>query len=560
MPTLYMLQGPDKGHNFEVNHTPVLIGRNSPDVPLTDNTISRRHAELTREDDVWSIRDLNSANGTYVNGVKLAQKMALKQGDQVRCGSTLIVFGGDQIRGIAGDLGGSLRIDEDGNIVESSIVATVASMDDSVIMAGPEASDAVGNLRLLYELSTTISTIFDREQLLEKVMDMIFDNLPADRGFILFKSETDGELIPEVVRYRSKEHSGKITISHTIVNHAIDNNEGVICTNAMRDPRFSKGESVHDFSIHSALCVPITIRDQNIGVIYVDTTMATNTYAAGQLRLLTAIGFQTGLALEHARLYQAGVQAERMAEAGETVAYLSHGIKNILQSLQASADLVEMGLTRNKMEVARKGWGIMRRNLARIHNLVLNMLAFSKVRQPNRVMTQLNLLITETVEMLTSLADDKQVALLMDLDDQMPAVAIDPDGIQQVLLNLILNAISAVEERHGVITVKAMYEAKSSYVVMTIHDNGKGIEPEQQQRLFTPFESNKGQGGTGLGLAVVKKLVEEHEGEVTLSSKPNEGTTFTIRIPTEGMPVADSGGTAGPGLKGRDRKWIFPRR
>ena len=548
MPTLSILQGPDKGHSFDVERDVILIGRDSPDVPLSDNTLSRRHAELRRENGAWRIQDLNSSNGTHVNGVKLAGSLTVdvKAGDQIRCGTTLLVFGNLNRSGIAGDPGGSLRIDEDGNIVESAIMTTVPSMDDSVIIAGPETSNAVGNLRLLYELSTAISSVFDRQQLLDRVMDMIFDNFPADHGFVLVREEEDAELVPQVARYRRKEHTGEIAISHTIVDHVMSRQEGVICSNAMRDPRFAKGKSVHDFSIHSALCVPITVRSRNIGVIYIDTTVATHTYAPEQLRLLAAVGFQTGLALEHARLYQAGVKAERLAATGETVAYLSHGVKNILQSLQSAVDMVELGLNKNKLDVAKKGWGILHRNMTRVQNLVLNMLAFSKVRKPKRVLTQFNQAVIETLEMLGTYADEKKVYLIPELDDDVPAIAVDPDGMQQVILNLILNAVDAVEPEEGNVTVKTEYEVDAGVLVLKVIDNGKGIAAENIGGIFDAFNSQKGQGGTGLGLAVVKKIVEEHKGTVEARSKQGEGTTFVVRIPASTEEL-DSGGTAGPG-------------
>jgi two-component system, NtrC family, sensor kinase len=546
VPTLYVLQGPDKGRTFEVSNSPTLIGRNSPDLPLVDNTISRRHAELLLHDDVWTIRDLNSANGTYVNGVKVSISLDLKQGDQIRCGTTLIVFGDVRSRGVAGEPGGSLQIDEDGKLVESSIMATTPSMDDSVIIAAPETSNAVGNLRLLYELSNAISSIFDRQQLLDRVMDIIFDNFPAERGFILLRDEHTNELKPVVVRYRSDEYSGQITVSHTIVNHAITHKEGVICSNAMRDPRFAKGKSVQNYAIQSALCVPINIRDRNMGVIYVDATVATHTYAAEQLRLLTAIGFQTGLALEHARLYQSGVQAERLAAAGETVAYLSHGIKNILQSLQSAADMVELGLKKDKIDLARKGWAILERNLNKVQNLVLNMLAYSKVRKPNLVMTQLNTIIEETVEMLTSQADEKHVAIISDLDDHLPAVSLDPDGIQQAVLNLVLNALDAVQPDKGVITIRTRYESQTHDAVLEVQDNGVGISDEHINSIFRPFHSTKGHGGTGLGLTVVKKIIEEHNGRITVQSRSGEGSSFTLYLPSQQATAVDSSRTAGP--------------
>ena len=546
MPTLYILQGPDKGHTFDVTHAPTVIGRNSPDLPLTDNTVSRRHAELTQQNSTWVITDLNSANGTYVNGVKVSGGLQVKQGDQIRCGTTLLVFGGVRAGGLVGVPGGALRIDAEGNLTESEIMATVPSLDDSVIIAGPETSNAVGNLRLMYELSTAINSIFDLQQLLEKVMDIIFDNLPADRGFVLFKETDHQELEPVVVRRRTKEDTGEITVSHTIVDHVMAHQEGVICSNAMRDPRFAKGKSVQDYGIRSALCVPITVREHNIGVIYVDCTVATHTYAADQLRLLTAIGFQTGLAVEHARLYQTGVQAERLAAAGETVAYLSHGIKNVLQTLQSAADTVEMGLDKNKIDTVKKGWSMQRRNLARIQNLVLNMLAFSKVRQPNLELTQLNQAVSETVEMLTSQADEKNVALIADLAEEMPAISIDPDGVQQILLNLALNALDAVQPDQGVVTVRTAYDDSKNEAILSVSDNGQGIEANKLSGIFHAFSSTKGQGGTGLGLAVVKKIVAEHDGTVNVSSQPGEGTTFTIRIPASGKGPIDSDSTAGP--------------
>ena len=555
MPRLVILRGPDKGRTFEVNDSSTLVGRDSPDLPLEDNTISREHAELFQDNGTWNIRDLNSANGTYLNGVKISGSLTLKEGDQIRCGTTVIVFGGSAGSGVAGELGaGSLRIDADGNLIESAIMTSVPSNEDSVILAGPEASNAVGDLRVLYALSGAISSIFDQQQLLEKVMDMVFDTLPAERGFILLEEEEGDELTPAVVRYRSEEHSGEIAVSHTIVNHCMEKQEGVLCSNAMRDPRFAKGKSVHDYAIHSALCVPISVRDRKIGVIYVDSTVATHTYVGDQLRLLTAMGLQTGMALENAHLYQAGVQAERLAAAGETVAYLSHGIKNILQGLQSAVDMVQLGLDKNKLDVAKKGWRILHRNMTNIQNLVLNMLAFSKARKPDLALTQLNQAVNDTVEMLTSQADEKGVALITDLDDALPAISVDAEGIQQVLLNLVLNGLDAVAGGTGVVTIKTEYEQETDEAILSVGDNGAGIEPAQLSNIFEAFHSSKGQAGTGLGLAVVKKIVGEHKGRVSVTSQPGEGTVFAVKIPAGQLRGPDSGGTA---ESTRKRWWLL---
>jgi len=221
---------------------------------------------------------------------------------------------------------------------------------------------------------------------------------------------------------------------------------------------------------------------------------------------------------------------------------------------------VEIGLNKNKIDTAKKGWTILHRNMTRIQNLVLNMLAFSKVREPNRSMTQVNSVLTECIELLSTQADEKNIALVADLDEQMPAVPIDADGIQQVILNLLLNALGAVEEKRGIITIKAFFEELDSEVIIVISDNGMGIDEEQIQRIWTPFESNKGHGGTGIGLAVVKKIIEEHKGRVKVASEVDVGTTFTIVLPTVDVYVTGSGGTHGPGLHSQEKEWLFPRR
>src|SRR5262249_38376683 len=157
-----------------------------------------------------------------------------------------------------------------------------------------------------------------------------------------------------------------IAVSNTIIQHVIARKEGVLSSDAMTDARFSKGKSVHNLSIRSAICVPIPGRDRILGVIDIDSLVANFTYTKDQLRLLTAIGQVTGMAMENTRLYQENVQRERLAAAGETVASLSHSIKNILQGMRGGADVVEAALRKNSLDEARVGWKMLERNLDKV--------------------------------------------------------------------------------------------------------------------------------------------------------------------------------------------------
>src|SRR5438105_4500239 len=375
------------------------------------------------EDTSWMLKDLGSANGTWINGQRIERTATLKLGDQIRVGRTILVFGAQP--GVSRARGGDVRLTgQDG--MDSSIMHTVPSNDDSMVLAVPEpAAAAMANLKLLYQLNASLGSSFDMEQVLEVVMDLVFEHVKADRGIILALDEKRNELIPKVVRTRDEGGGGnghdngkpedkaaaaeKIHASRTIINYVIENGEGVLSSNAMTDARFSKGKSVHNLGIRSALCVPIKARrldgkdgDEIVGVIYIDSSVKNYTYAPEQLRLLTTIGLQAGLAIQNAKLYMQGLQAERMAAIGETTAALSHSIKNILQALRGGADVVEMGLKSNNVRQVSKGWRVADRNLNKIYNLTTNLLAYSRPREPRLEPINPRVLINDCVELLAA--------------------------------------------------------------------------------------------------------------------------------------------------------------
>lgn len=556
MLTLLVLQGPDKGRRFELPDAQTLIGRGSEQLPLTDNTVSRRHAELHPKQGEWVLKDLGSANGTYINGIRVNDTYSLKLGDQIRVGRSLLVFGAQP--GVSRIAKGNVSLSGEEAGMDSSIMHSVTSNEDSMVLAVPEpAAVAMGNLKILYQLGAALGSNFDIDQVLEVVMDLVFETVKADRGFILLLDET-GEPVPKVVRQRDDPDDKapvadkpKFHASRTIINHVLTSGQGVLSSNAMTDRLFSKSKSVHNLGIRSALCVPIKARrmdikggDDNIGVIYIDSSVKNYTYSPDQLRLLTAIGLQAGMAIQNAKLYRQGLIAERMAAIGETTAALSHSIKNILQALRGGADVVEIGFKGNNLMQATKGWRIVERNLDKMYNLTMNLLAYSKPREPMLEMVSPKVLINECLELVAPLANEKGAMCVADVDTDHPAIPIDPDGMHQAILNLLSNAVDAVEPHTGLIRVVCHYDAPNKESIIEVIDNGKGIAPSMMGHLFELFHSTKGNRGTGLGLAVTKKIVEEHDGIVSVKSQPNEGTTFTVRIPVRA--TGDPSMTYGP--------------
>jgi signal transduction histidine kinase len=238
------------------------------------------------------------------------------------------------------------------------------------------------------------------------------------------------------------------------------------------------------------------------------------------------------------RLEKELVKSERLAAVGQTVAGLAHGIKNILHGLKGGSYLVDIGIKRNDSEKLRKGWDTIKRNIGRTSNLVMDLLSYSKEREPEYDACMPNEIINDVCELLKDKAKEGSIELITDFDDDIGEVVMDGSIIHEALLNLVSNAVDAclfdedVSKNHQ---VKLKTELEPNYYIkFEVSDNGAGMNEEVLHKLFSSFFSTKGHRGTGLGLMVTRKLIEEHKGEISVTSKEGEGTLFTVRLPYDG--------------------------
>ena len=258
---------------------------------------------------------------------------------------------------------------------------------------------------------------------------------------------------------------------------------------------------------------------------------------------MIAIAHQAALAVEDTAYYSAMVQAERLAAIGHTIAGLSHHIKNILQGIRGGSYLIEEGLKTEDQEVVRKGWGIVDRNQEKISRLVLDMLTFSKEREPELIASDLNAVVSEVIDLVKSRVKELNIELVFHADDAMPKLTFDPEGIQHAVLNVFTNALDACEEAsQPTVLVSTRYDAAKELAMVVVKDNGAGIDKENLKRIFSLFESTKGNRGTGLGLPVSQKILQEHGGQIKVTSQMGTGSTFTLEIPAV-VPNDDSGMT-----------------
>lgn len=230
---------------------------------------------------------------------------------------------------------------------------------------------------------------------------------------------------------------------------------------------------------------------------------------------------------------------------GETVATISHSVKNILQGLQSGADAVELALRRGDIAMAREGWPIVARNLDRVSWLVMNMLAYAKERPLEIEETDIGATVTDACELMMATAERRRVTLLTHIDTPMAPAPIDANAVHQVILNLLANALEAVADRTGIVSVRCTFKPSPAIFILEVEDNGPGVPAAYRPRLFEAFASTKGQRGTGLGLAVARALVERHGGTLTHHDVTPHGTRMRAEFPADhGDP--DSERTRGP--------------
>lgn len=359
MADLRIITGPCRDTVFDLNKNGLgqSLGRGQEaDFRLQDKAVSRKHAEIFFRDGQWFIRDIESANGTFINEQRLAEPTPLKSGDQIRCGATV----------------------------------------------------------LLYES-------------------------PAEQP------------APKTAR------AGTVELE------------------------FDPGET------------------------------------------MIAVAFEQGQSRQLSR------QQQRIFQAGQAALTMSHGIKNLLQAVSTGRDVMDSALAGGRIEQAKKGWNILKRNLEQIQKLVLDMLKFSKEQELALQPCQFHRLIESVVQLVAPQIQIRNVGVSLNLDERIGLVRLDPDRMQDVILNLLLNAIEACAPQTGHVTISSEIDTNISSLVLRIADNGPGIN--DLRTLFEPFHSTKGDMGVGLGLAIVRKVVLLHKGTIDAQSLPGEGTVFTVRIP-----------------------------
>ncbi|TWU05477.1 SpoIIE family protein phosphatase [Stieleria varia] len=301
---------------FELTESETTIGRH-PDchIVVDAGAVSRFHAKVTREGGNFSVLDLGSRNGTYLNGQLLQNAQSLHEGDRIRISDVELVFhhlatpafassSSNSEMTFDGSSFGVMMVDDEpdsDSMVPASRVEYKSSADGLMVRATAEAK-----LDALTEISRHMANVQAVDEVLPKVLDSLFVIFPsADRGFVVMEGDK-GDLVTRFVRTRAvRDETETVRISRTIVRKVMSSGEAILSFDAMEDSRFDNSESISDFSIKSMICAPLTDGEgRAFGAIQIDSTQGRGQFVEKDIDLLSGVAAQAGILIHNAKMHE----------------------------------------------------------------------------------------------------------------------------------------------------------------------------------------------------------------------------------------------------------------
>ena len=377
-------------------------------------------------------------------------------------------------------------------------------------------------------------------------------------------AEGSEEFVQQVGMIRGAgEPTEEAILSQTMAAQVREETNALLTYDAMLDQRFAAGDSVHEQGIRSAICAPLTAGGKLVGMLYADSTDPGNRFTVDDLRFMAAIALQAGTAVENARLYERLaeekaaleaahtalqsaqeqlIQSEKLAAVGRLSSGIVHDMKNPMTVILGYAGLIRDRAT-GGVDVPEVREGIRRLvdeievGVSHVNQVIEQLLMFARPSDPVKVPTDVRELVQDTVRFLAHETNAAGIKVREEMPADLPPTAGDPNQIKQVFMNVVLNGVQAMEPRWGLLTIRGEFVTRDGVpcVETTFEDNGCGMSEAQQAKIFDPFyttkEAGEGLGGTGLGLSVAYRIIENHGGTIRVRSEPGKGSAFTVALP-----------------------------
>ncbi len=327
----------------------------------------------------------------------------------------------------------------------------------------------------------------------------------------------------------------RLSVPESLIGVVVRRKKPLQAANVQTDARYQNVDLARREGLVSLLSVPLIFSGQAIGALSVYTARSYN-FSNEEIKILGALAELSAIAIEKARLYERIVDVEEMLRQNEKLSALgllaaevAHEIRNPLTVMKLLYH--SLNLKFDARDPRAKDAEIISAKIEHLNKIVEQILDFARTTEPKFAPVSLNDLVNELSLLVRHKLANQGVKLVRDLQPSLPLVAGDATQLEQAFLNLILNAAEAMPDG-GSLTIKTSV-LQSRQVAVAFKDTGGGMSDEQKQRAFKTVLSTTKAKGTGIGLAIVGRIVETHHGQIRILSRPGRGTTMRIMLPVQ---------------------------
>lgn len=476
-------------HGFERTipiNRPLVLGRQSQsDIVLSDSMVSRNHLRIEPLDDEWWVEDLGSSHGTYLEEARL-------QRSKWEPGTTLRLADGAYF----------------------------------LTLKAEKAFSSEVNLQAILQTAHLLTGEIELDDLLEQSLERLLAISSTDRGFIMLPEA--GNLEVKVLRNLGADMEKDIHLSMSSVKRVFEQGEPIWIHNVSADEGLMAQQSILDLQLKTILCLPLVVQGKCIGVVYLDSRrIVTEPVDRATFEAIVSL---CAIAIERTRLSEESLRNQVLATVGQVASSIVHDFKNALFVVAGHTQM--LGAQNSDPKVQHHVEQILGA-VERLSQLSTDVLDYSKIREPKREIVDLETYMGALMEPLRPRA--QELGVVLKCVGPACKANLDRHRFARVVENLLANSLDAMgAQTAGCIVLS--WERDGNGIRISLEDNGKGIPKKVIKRIFEPFFSHGKTKGTGLGMATVKKIVEEHGGSVEVTSEEGTGTRVTLQVPDQSGP------------------------
>jgi len=410
----------------------------------------------------------------------------------------------------------------------------------------------VKELNILYGVGKSVTSLLDLEKVLNRIVEAAVFVTGAEEGSLLLVDKDTRELYLRAARNLGEKFARgfRLKVEHSIAGQVVKTGQPIL--QSTQDEETLKVKT--GYLVKSLVNVPLKAKDEVIGVLAVNNKISSMPFTDNDVHLLSALADYATIAIVNAQLYEETkrwseelehkveertrelratqeqlLQSEKLASIGQLAAGVAHEINNPMGVILGFAQGILKTLPEDNP--LRKPLTTMEKESLRCKRIVQNLLDFARHSEPTPHLININELIDTSCELVEHQISLQNVKLVKAYDPALPSIMADPSQLQQVFINIMLNAYQAMPDG-GTLHITTRTVGSELQVIFT--DTGPGIPPENVQNIFDPFFTTKEVGeGTGLGLSVSYGIVKAHGGDIEVESQVGKGTTFAIKLPLD---------------------------